>query len=385
MPRRASLEPKRTTDPDFPWLVNLPPSLGANGRRERRYFKTRSQASEFCRQQRIRLENYGTASSILPAGKTEEALAAFEKVKPTGASLVEAVEFFVESFKRRASSVTFGELMQRTADAKSKLSAPYKAQIRQALSRFSPLNDRAAVEVTAAEIDEIANGAAASRRNGLLRIVRAAYNLGISKEWCRCDNPVRRLDFTKEKRNTTVLSNEQVSALLEACIETDFALVPYFLFTIFAGVRPEEVVRLGWEEHVDFDENHIVIADQHSKTKQRRIVDMEDLLIRWLSYYRASGGNTSGAVAPRNLRRRLRLVRQQAGIVDWPADAPRRTFASCHLAFFNKVDRLCLLLGHKSPTMLWEHYYKAVTKKRAAQFWGIEPPKSRRNIVSFAA
>jgi len=35
--------------------------------------------------------------------------------------------------------------------------------------------------------------------------------------------------------------------------------------------------------------------------------------------------------------------------------------------------------------MLWEHYYKAVTKKRAAQFWGIEPPKSRRNIVSFAA
>ena len=51
----------------------------------------------------------------------------------------------------------------------------------------------------------------------------------------------------------------------------------------------------------------------------------------------------------------------------------------------HKVDLLHRLLGHKSPAMLWEHYYKAVTKKRAAHFWEIEPPKRGGKIVSVAA
>jgi hypothetical protein len=46
--------------------------------------------------------------------------------------------------------------------------------------------------------------------------------------------------------------------------------------------------------------------------------------------------------------------------------------------FYSDVDTLCQLLGHKAPAMLWEHYYKAVTKKQAAAFWKIDPPKPSR-------
>src|SRR6266550_8978797 len=92
MAKRASLEPRPTTKPHAPWVVNLPPLLSSTAKRERRYFDTKKAAKQFCVQQRIRLENYGTASISLPAGKIEEAAAAFEKLNGTGIGLLAAVE-----------------------------------------------------------------------------------------------------------------------------------------------------------------------------------------------------------------------------------------------------------------------------------------------------
>ncbi len=92
MPKRASLAPKRTTKPHVPWVVNLPAALSNTGRRERRYFTEKRVADQFCRQQRIRLENYGVSSTYLPAGKVEEAQEAFDRLNGTGVSLIEAVE-----------------------------------------------------------------------------------------------------------------------------------------------------------------------------------------------------------------------------------------------------------------------------------------------------
>jgi integrase/recombinase XerD len=341
-------------------------------------------AVEFGRQQRIRLENYGTASTSLPPGKIEEAAAAFDRLKGTGATLTEAVEHFLAWQRRRASSVTFAVLFERFVAAKMTRRAAYKAQLRQTQNRFSTLNGRMAVDVTPDEIDEIANTAAPARRNGFLRVIRAVFNFGIRKGWCS-ENPVLRLDFSRLERHTQMLTNEQVVSLLQTCSETDFPLLPYLLLTIFAGIRPNEAKQVTWDDDINFDENFVRIRGEHSKTGVRRIVEMDGLLVRWLSYYRESGGNTVGCVAPPGLRKRLRSIRRLAGFDDWPADAPRRTFASCHFAFYNDVDTLCRLLGHKSPVMLWEHYNKAVTQKRAAAFWKIEPPGKIGKMIRFAA
>ena len=99
MAKRASLEPRLTTKPHAPWVVNLPPLLSSTAKRERRYFGAKKAAETFCTQQRIRLENYGTASTTLPAGKIEEAAAAFEKLNGTGIGLLEAVWSFWKIFK----------------------------------------------------------------------------------------------------------------------------------------------------------------------------------------------------------------------------------------------------------------------------------------------
>src|SRR6266404_9855496 len=105
MAKRVSLEPRPTTKPHAPWVVNLPPLLSSTAKRERRYFDSKKEAAEFSSQQRIRLQNFGTASTNLPAGKIEEAQAAFEKLDGTGIGLLAAVDQALQWKKRRESSV----------------------------------------------------------------------------------------------------------------------------------------------------------------------------------------------------------------------------------------------------------------------------------------
>jgi len=385
MAKRASLEPKATTKPHAPWVVNLPPLLSSTAKRERRYFDTKKAAKEFCAQQRIRLENYGTTSTTLPAGKIEEAAAAFDKLNGTGIGLLEAVEQVLHWKHTREESVTFKTMFDKFIDAKGNRSAAYLTALRCTLPRFGALHDRLACEISASEIEDQLRGASASVHNAFLRYLRAVFNFGIRRGWC-VENPVKRIEMHSLKMRKEILTNVQVAALLKAVCETDFELLPYHVLCIFAGIRPKEVERLTWN-NVNMEEHFIEVPDEKSKTAIRRIVEMEPLLVRWLDYCIKAGGNIQDGVTPTsNLRKRLRTIRKAAGFDRWPQDAPRRTFASCWLAVHSDVNRLNLLMGHTSPEMLWRHYHRAVTQKHAKAFWKIEPPtKSKSKIVRLAA
>src|SRR5580704_8490714 len=135
MARHVSLEPKETTKPHVPFVVNLPASLSSTGKRERRYFDTKKAAKEFCTQQRIRLQNYGTASTSLPAGKIEEAAAAFDKLEGSGIGLLEAVKQVLQWKRSRESSITFKSMFEKFIEAKAGRSAPYLTALRCTLPR----------------------------------------------------------------------------------------------------------------------------------------------------------------------------------------------------------------------------------------------------------
>ena len=384
MAKRVSLEPRPTTKPHAPWVVNLPPLLSSTAKRERRYFDSKKAAKEFCTQQRIRLENYGTASTSLPAGKIEEAAAAFDKLKGTGIGLLEAVEQVLRWKYAREKSVSFKTMFEKFTETKGNRSSAYLTALRCTLPRFVALHDRLACEISASEIEEQLNGMSASVSNAFLRYLRAAFNFGIRRGWCQ-ENPVKRIEMQTLRMRREILTNAQVTALLKATVESDLELLPYQLFCIFAGVRPKEVERLRWSD-LNLDEKFIQVPEETSKTGVRRIVDMESLLVRWLDYYLRCGGRTDGAIVPtKNLRKRLRAIRVRAGFQHWPQDAPRRTYASNWLATNHDVNRLNNLMGHTSPAMLWRHYHKAVTQKQASEFWKIEPPKVSGKTIRFVA
>jgi integrase len=384
MPKRASLEPKPTTKPHAPWVANLPAALSNTGRRERRYFENKRAAGEFCRQQKIRLENYGASSTYLPAGKVEEAQAAFEKLQGAGIGLTEAVEQVLKWKKARENTVTFKAMFERFIEAKSTRSKKYQTDLRCTLPRFIALHDRLACEISTPEIEEQLGGMSASVRNAFLRYLKAAFNFGMRRGWCD-DNPVKRIEMERVRMRRELLTNSEVAALLKAVCKTELELLPFHVLCIFAGIRPEEVCRLDWS-NINMIEHFVEVPDEVAKTEIRRIVEMEPLLVEWLNYFVKRGGNPTGAVTPKsNLRKRLRALRKAAKIDPWPQDAPRRTFASNWLAVNHDVNRLNNLMGHTSPAMLWRHYHRAVTQKQAKEFWKIEPPKIDGKTIRFVA
>ncbi len=112
MAKRASLEPKPTTKAHAPWVVNLPPLLSSTRSENADTSTQRKRLRPSVHQQRIRLENYGTASTTLPAGKIEEAAAAYERLRGTGIGLLEAVEQVLHWQRDRENSVTFKTMFE---------------------------------------------------------------------------------------------------------------------------------------------------------------------------------------------------------------------------------------------------------------------------------
>jgi integrase len=167
----------------------------------------------------------------------------------------------------------------------------------------------------------------------------------------------------------------------------DLELLPFLVIGFFAGCRPDgEIEKLEWP---DFDpvDGVLTVRAEISKTARRRFIKLSENALSWLDAYRSRGGVFTGKIVPYATTRRLRahraLNRVAAGVIRWPNSAMRHCFASYHLAKFEDIGRLTLMTGHSSPTMLWNHYYKAVPKAEAEKFWSINPPAGLANVVAF--
>src|SRR5437764_6875860 len=129
MPKRFSLEPHKIGPEKSPWCVNIPARISESGKRERKFFATKSAADTYGKTHRIRIENYGTAATLLTPGQLEEASKAFEQLRPFKATLNEAVREFMRRRNQDGRSVTFKKLFELFVDAKSQRSPSYLRQL----------------------------------------------------------------------------------------------------------------------------------------------------------------------------------------------------------------------------------------------------------------
>jgi len=116
---------------------------------------------------------------------------------------------------------------------------------------------------------------------------------------------------------------------------------------------------------VQIDRGFVEVPAFKAKTRQRRIVELSQNAKAWLSL--------GGPLPPVNQKEWLTWVRRKAGIIDWPQDALRHSFASYHLAKHGSADLTATQLGHRSTDMLFRHYRELVTKDDAEKFWAISP------------
>ena len=211
---------------------------------------------------------------------------------------------------------------------------------------------------------------------GVAGVTRNNYrrSLGNFFRWCvrvnyLAKDPTLAITTAKtDQQLPTLLTVQQTRALLRTTRVLDSPLLPYQTLACFAGIRPTELARLH-QDDIDIKNGYIHVTSAASKTRQQRYVAILPVLRKWLDAY-----PITGPIAPPNLRKRLTKVRRGAGLLPWPADVMRHSFATYHLAHFQEPGKTALELGHsRSLDMLYNNYRSLATPAQAEDYFASTP------------
>src|SRR5262249_23473969 len=158
------------------------------------------------------------------------------------------------------------------------------------------------------------------------------FNFAVRRGYA-IDNPALKTDKAKEcAGDIGILTVGQAARLLESSTPE---VLPYIAIGLFAGLRRTEIQRLDWSE-IDFESNLIEVKAEKSKTAQRRFVTMQPNLREWLLPVRRNKGRVT---TKRSFHEHGQFdqARKAAGIIRWPHNALRHSFASYHLAAFKNA------------------------------------------------
>jgi integrase len=187
-------------------------------------------------------------------------------------------------------------------------------------------------------------------------------------QWLSGNNPAEKAAKVKEPHTKIrTLTVNEAARLLESATPD---VLPYLAIGLFAGLRSSEIERLHWRG-IDFERGLIKVDAKKSRnTTLPRLVTIQPNLREWLISFRKLGRN----VTPENgFRQSFEQARAAAGIVDWPYNALRHSFASYHLAHFKNAASTALELGQNDSRITFAHYRELVKPKDAERYWNIKP------------
>src|ERR1019366_8849952 len=103
MPKRPDFKPVETTRG---WMVSIPPSMSADGRRERKFHAKESDAERFAKTLRSQYAQ-GLRGSVVDPGLGRQAAEAYRLLEPHGISLLDAAKLAVSHHLAAKNSETF--------------------------------------------------------------------------------------------------------------------------------------------------------------------------------------------------------------------------------------------------------------------------------------
>jgi integrase len=362
-----------------------------NGKRTRRFFKTKGEARAYAELKNIELENHGRAHVEFDSRLRDMAQDCASELQAFGKTIADATKHYVAHLKAVERSCTVAALVDEVIAAKKKAcgkkqrpaSHDYIVDLNVRLGRFKEqFGDRMVATLTRLEIDDWLTGLtdkhgenlSPQSRGNYARALGVAFAYAVKRGYAQ-ENPLKEIDKPTGDTKPGVLTVEQTIRLLEAASPE---ILPYFAIGAFAGLRASEIERLDWRE-IDFEENEIAVNGDGESHKSERHVDMLPNLREWLLPLRKH----SCKITPENFRKHFEEAREAAGIEPWPNNALRHSFGSYHLKHFNNDALTRLQMGHwRDSTVLFANYRRAVTRRNAERYWNIRPAPVTK-VVSF--
>jgi integrase len=400
------LVPQDLPDGTRRWMLS---GLYVDGKRKREFFTDEDSGKRRLQTLQTARTNIGTLAENI-ARKPEHAAdagRAADVLAPYGLTLLEAMRDYVQCRKvlagtgrtlldaakecaardrSRRESLTLAALVARfMADPETvKRSKPYLDDVRKRWRRFQ---EDLGAEVLACDVtpDMVRRWLAALpvadlTKGNFHRTVGAVFSYAVHAELV-AENPFRKVKKPEVKGadGVAVFTPEQMGALLSAA-HADW--LPVLAIAGFAGLRPEELRRIPWEQ-VDLEGGFIEVKASQSKTGKRRLVTISKNLRAWLLPY---AGKTGSIVTPRERKHRIAAM-ATAGVKVWPQDVLRHSFASYHLRHHgNDLNLTAQELGHTTTKMLFQHYREAVKPDAGKAWWALLPEKAKgAKVIPFKA
>jgi integrase len=194
-------------------------------------------------------------------------------------------------------------------------------------------------------------------------------------------NPVTATSAPKVRRKRAViLTPAEVKQLLNA---SPADTLPALILMTFCGVRNREMFRLDWS-CVDWEDGTLEITAEEGKREgHARHVTIPANALEWLRPLAKKRGQIAAFRDFDEYTRRLQDARAVAGwdVGEWPANALRKTFISCHYETHGSIDSTAKEAG-TSVGMIHTHYRKLIKKKEADKLWEILPGNAPANVAS---
>jgi len=401
MSRQASLIPKHHPDrKTSPWSITIPPKLASTGKKQQRFFKTKSEAEGEVQSLKVRRENHGTAAKLLTPADEQQAQAALRLLRESGidVQLSAVVGEYIKRKRDREASKTLSVVWDSfiKAPRKKPLGRAYLNSMKFAKKRMESLHETLVADITAKQIEDCLEGLATSYQEATHIRVKAVLNHAIQKGWLRAINPALACDIIHPNKteDVEIYSVEEIKTLLTTTARLYPELVPAVAVMAFAGIRPDvedgEITKLEWAHIIQKDrQKRIEVPARITKTKKNRTIKIRPALTSWLDWHKRQEGSTEGLVSPYRgtaLRNRLRDIHSKAKLKR-VQDGLRHSFAS-YLVPIEGKDSVSLELGHQGNLAVMDkHYRRSVTRATAIKFWKISAPvvvnPSKGKVIPF--
>lgn len=327
-------------------------------------------------------EKFGRAAQDLTAHQRVDAAEAL-KMLAGAASLVAAARCYLKYNPATDKTISFGKLNELYLDRLFQLVGQGKLQEVTAKTTKRKLNavardlgDLPAQAIGAADLDKWLDEHAPNMvyAGNIRRALHTLFRWGIDQKYLS-ENPVALMESRKPPKKLVAIMTPDTARKFMATVESETPeLSVYYALQFFGGLRPSEAQAASWK---DMDWTTSEFRVMAMKTHQERLVHVENSLLHWLATYRKD----DGPVAPPygTLRKRHAVAVLKSGVGDWVPDWPRHSFATYHLAKYNKIDKTCMELGHTGTTLLFKHY-AGLAQNREAQaksYFGILPATAK--------
>jgi integrase len=315
-------------------------------------------------------------------------------------ALRDVLKSAIERLKDGATTPSLDILRKKFEDAKEreKVSPRHLSAIKNRLKRFVSYfdKDEPAGSVTTEAVEKALNsmrvgGLSAQTVKGVRQAAHGLFSWARKRKLVT-KNPVSDADAPKVIQGEVgVLTASQLKGLLRTALKLQPRAVPALAVWALCGVRRAEVTRLRFDD-MDLGRKELRVSAAVGKKGRGKVryVPMPEALLEWLAAAQSAGVAPLGKLVPGDddekseglLNEWLVKARKDAGIVNWPNNALRHSFASYACAKTEDYPKVAAWLGHSGGTALLEARYRHAVPKDAGATWfnvfPIDKPKTKK-------